>query len=43
MVLGFEPVDKSIIPRRSFFDKGHFLSYTGMFSKISTAPEDENG
>jgi hypothetical protein len=25
MVLGFEPVDKSIISRRSFFDKGYFL------------------
>ncbi len=32
MVLGFEPVDKPIIPRRSFFDKAQFLGYTGMFS-----------
>jgi transposase len=24
--------DKPIIPRRSFFDKGHFLALTGMFS-----------
>ncbi len=32
MVLGFEPVDKPIIPRRSFFDKGDFLALTGMFS-----------
>lgn len=34
MVLGFEPVDKPIIPRRSFFNKAHFLGYTGMFSSI---------
>jgi hypothetical protein len=32
MVLGFEPVHKPIIPRHSFFDKGHFLALTGMFS-----------
>jgi hypothetical protein len=32
MVLGLEPLHKSIIPRRSFFDKPHFLSLTGMFS-----------
>src|SRR5258708_3050035 len=34
MVLGFDPLHKSIIPRRSFFDKPHFLSLTGMFSLI---------
>jgi hypothetical protein len=32
MVLGVEPLDKPIIPRRSFFDKGDFLALTGMFS-----------
>jgi hypothetical protein len=32
MVLGFEPVDKPIIPRRSFFDKGYFLALTGTLS-----------
>jgi hypothetical protein len=30
--LGYEPVYKPIIPRCSFFDKGHFLALTGMFS-----------
>jgi hypothetical protein len=29
--LGFEPLDKPIIPRRSFFGKVHFLALTGMF------------
>src|SRR4051812_40856681 len=32
MVLGFEPVHKPIIPRRSFFDKVQILVLTGMFS-----------
>ncbi|MFD0681400.1 MULTISPECIES: hypothetical protein, partial [unclassified Paenibacillus] len=32
MVLGFEPLDKPIIPRRSFFDKDDFLALTGMFT-----------
>ncbi|MDF2713235.1 MAG: hypothetical protein K0R28_160 [Paenibacillus sp.] len=32
MVLGFEPVDKPIIPGRSFFGKGDFLVLTGMFN-----------
>ncbi|CAG7659029.1 hypothetical protein PAECIP111802_07282 [Paenibacillus allorhizosphaerae] len=32
MVLGFEPLDKPIIPGRSFFGKGDFLALTGMFS-----------
>jgi hypothetical protein len=29
--LGYKPVYKPIIPRCSFFDKGHFLALTGMF------------
>jgi hypothetical protein len=33
MVLGFKPVDKPIIPRRSFFDKDHFLGPTGRFNE----------
>jgi hypothetical protein len=32
--LGYKPVYKPIIPRCSFFDKGHFLALTGMFSLV---------
>jgi len=39
MVLGFKPVDKPIIPRRSFFDKAYFLGYTGMFSVTTYSVE----
>jgi hypothetical protein len=37
--LGVEPVDKPIIPRRSFFGKGHFLALTGMFSAMTAASQ----
>ncbi|MNY47641.1 hypothetical protein D3C86_1829250 [compost metagenome] len=32
MVLGYKPVDKPIIPRRSFFDKDQILGLTGRFN-----------
>jgi hypothetical protein len=40
MWLGDVPFDKPIIPRRSFFSKGHFLALTGMFN--SAPPRESN-
>jgi hypothetical protein len=42
IVLGFEPLHKSIIPRRSFFDKPHFIGLTGMFNIITRCPLASN-